>query len=51
MVTAYWIEGNELEKNNPEVLYNKRLRIFEFAQTNPIWEKSEQDLYRTYQVC
>jgi len=41
----------EYFKNNPEVLYNKRLRIFEFAQTNLIWEKSEQDLYRAYQVC
>jgi hypothetical protein len=41
----------EYFKNNPEALYNKRLRIFEFAQANLIWEKSEQDLYRAYQVC
>jgi glycosyltransferase involved in cell wall biosynthesis len=41
----------EYFKNNPEALYNKRLRIFEFAQANLIWEKNEQEIYRAYQVC
>ena len=41
----------EYFKNDPEALYNKRLKIFEFAQTNLIWEKNEQELYRAYQVC
>ncbi|MDQ6668783.1 MAG: glycosyltransferase [Thermoproteota archaeon] len=38
-------------KSNPDVLYDKRLRIFEFAQANLIWEKNEQDIFRAYQVC
>ena len=38
-------------KSNPDVLYNKRLRIFEFAQANLIWEKNEQDIFRAYQMC
>jgi hypothetical protein len=37
-------------KGNPDVLYNKRLRIFEFAQGNLIWEKNEQDIFRAYQM-
>lgn len=41
----------EYFKNNPEALYDKRLRIFEFAQKNLIWEKSEQELYRAYHIC
>jgi len=41
----------EYFKDNPEALYNKRLRIFEFAQANLIWEKNEQDIDRAYQVC
>ena len=34
-------------KNNPDVLYNKRLSIFEFAHANLIWEKNEQDIFRS----
>ncbi|MGB8936232.1 MAG: glycosyltransferase [Candidatus Nitrosopolaris sp.] len=41
----------EYFKNNPEALYSKRLRIFEFAQANLIWEKYEQDIFRAYQIC
>ena len=41
----------EYFKGNPDVLYNKRLRIFEFAQANLIWEKNEQDIFRAYQMC
>ena len=41
----------EYFKNNPEVLYNKRLRLFEFAQANLIWEKNEKDIFRAYEIC
>ena len=41
----------EYFKNNPDVLYNKRLKIYEFAQANLIWEKNEQEIYRAYQAC
>jgi len=41
----------EYFKCNPEVLYEKRVRIFEFAQANLIWEKNEQDIIRAYQMC
>ena len=41
----------EYFKFNPEVLYDKRVRIFEFAQANLIWEKNEQHIIRAYQMC
>ena len=41
----------EYFKSNPDILYNKRVRIFEFAQANLIWEKKEQDIIRAYQMC
>ncbi len=41
----------EYFKSNPDILYNKRVRIFEFAQANLIWEKNEQDIIRAYQMC
>ncbi len=41
----------EYFKNNPEVLYGKRLRIFDFARANLIWEMNEQDIFRAYQIC
>jgi hypothetical protein len=41
----------EYFKSNPDILYNKRVRIFEFAQANLIWEKNEQDIFRAYQMC
>ncbi|MDQ6864761.1 MAG: glycosyltransferase [Thermoproteota archaeon] len=41
----------EYFKSNPDILYNKRVRIFEFAQANLIWEKNEQDITRAYQMC
>ncbi len=45
------VQQLEYFKGNPDVLYNKRLRIFEFAQANLIWEKNEQDIFRAYQMC
>jgi glycosyltransferase involved in cell wall biosynthesis len=45
------VQQLEYFKDNPDVLYNKRLRIFEFAQANLIWEKNEQDIFRAYQMC
>ncbi len=41
----------EYFKNNPDVLYNKRREIFEFAQANLIWERNEKDIFRAYQIC
>ncbi len=41
----------EYFKSNPDILYNKRVKIFEFAQANLIWEKNEQDIIRAYQMC
>jgi Glycosyltransferase Family 4 len=38
-------------KSNPDVLYKKRLSIFEFAHANLIWEKNEQDILRAYRMC
>ena len=37
--------------SNPDVLYTKRVRIFEFAQANLIWEKNEQEIIGAYQIC
>jgi hypothetical protein len=45
------VQQLEYFKDNQDVLYNKRLRIFEFAQANLIWEKNEQDIFRAYQMC
>jgi glycosyltransferase involved in cell wall biosynthesis len=41
----------EYFKSNPDILYNKRVKIFEFAQANLIWEKNAQDIIRAYQMC
>lgn len=41
----------EYFKSNPDILYDKRVKIFEFAQANLIWEKNEQDIIRAYQMC
>jgi hypothetical protein len=38
-------------KNNPEELYNKRLKIFEFARNNLIWNNYEKNIFRAYQLC
>jgi Glycosyltransferase Family 4 len=41
----------EYFKGNLDVLYNKRVRIFEYAQSDLIWEKNEHDIRRAYQMC
>ena len=41
----------EYFKCNLDVLYDKRVRIFEYAQANLIWEKNEHDIMRAYQMC
>jgi hypothetical protein len=38
-------------KRNPADLYDKRVKIFNFAQENLIWEKKEKDILRAYQLC
>jgi hypothetical protein len=41
----------EYFKCNLDGLYNKRIRIFEYARANLIWEKNEQDIIRAYHMC
>jgi glycosyltransferase involved in cell wall biosynthesis len=38
-------------KNNPEELYNKRLKIFQFARNNLVWENYEKNIFKAYQLC
>jgi Glycosyltransferase Family 4 len=38
-------------KYNLEELYNKRLKIFEFARNNLIWDNYEKNIFRAYQLC
>lgn len=37
--------------HNPEELYKKRLKSFEFARNNLVWEKYENNIFRAYQLC
>jgi glycosyltransferase involved in cell wall biosynthesis len=41
----------EYFKENLDELYNKRLKIFEFARNNLIWENYEKNIFRAYQLC
>ncbi|MGA8911280.1 MAG: glycosyltransferase [Nitrososphaeraceae archaeon] len=41
----------EYFKENLDDLYNKRLKIFEFARNNLIWENYEKSIFRAYQLC
>jgi glycosyltransferase involved in cell wall biosynthesis len=41
----------EYFKENLEELYNNRLKIFEFARSNLIWENYEKNIFRAYQLC
>ncbi len=41
----------EYFKDNVDELYNKRLRIFEFARNNLLWERYEKNIFRAYQLC
>lgn len=38
-------------KENLDELYRKRLRIFEFARSNLLWENYEKYILRAYQMC
>ena len=38
-------------KENPNELYQKRLKIFEYARSHLIWDRYEKDIIRAYQVC
>ena len=41
----------EYFKENMDDLYNKRLKTFEFARDNLIWQKYEENIFRAYQLC
>ena len=38
-------------RDNLEDLYSKRLRSFEFARNNLVWEKYDKNILRAYQSC
>jgi hypothetical protein len=38
-------------KENMDELYNKRLKTFEFAHSNLIWENYEKNIFHAYQLC
>jgi glycosyltransferase involved in cell wall biosynthesis len=38
-------------KENLDELYNRRLRLFEFARENLIWEKNESSIIEAYRKC
>jgi hypothetical protein len=40
----------EYFRDNLDELYNKRLKIFEFARNNLIWENHEKNIFRAYQL-
>jgi hypothetical protein len=41
----------EYFRDNLDELYQKRLKIFEFARTNLVWERYEENIFRAYQLC
>lgn len=41
----------EFFQKNPGVLYEKRIKLFEFARENLIWEKNEKEILTAYQSC
>jgi hypothetical protein len=41
----------EYFRDNLDEFYKKRLKIFEFAKNNLIWEKYEKNIFRAYQLC
>jgi glycosyltransferase involved in cell wall biosynthesis len=45
------VEKMEYYKNNIDEIYSKRIRIFEFAKSNLIWEKTEFNIFDAYRVC
>ena len=38
-------------KNNMEDLYSKRLKTYEFAKENLIWDKYEENIIRAYKIA
>jgi glycosyltransferase involved in cell wall biosynthesis len=38
-------------KNDMDELYNKRLKIFEFARSKLIWENNEKNILSAYKAC
>lgn len=38
-------------RDNLDELYDKRLRIFDYARINLIWETYEKNINRAYQLC
>jgi glycosyltransferase involved in cell wall biosynthesis len=38
-------------KENLDELYNKRLKIFNYAKDNLIWEKNEKNILDAYKIC
>lgn len=38
-------------KENPDELYTKRLKSFEYARKNLIWENYEKNIFRAYQLA
>ena len=45
--------ASELEyyKHNMKELYYKRLKVFEFARDNLIWEKYSENIFHAYKLC
>jgi glycosyltransferase involved in cell wall biosynthesis len=41
----------EYFRDNLEEIYKMRLKIFEFARNNLIWERYENNILRAYQIC
>ena len=38
-------------KDNMDELYKKRLKIFQFARSNLLWEKNEHNIIEAYKMC
>jgi hypothetical protein len=41
----------EYFRDNLDEFYKKRLKVFEFAKNNLIWERYENNIFRAYQLC
>jgi len=41
----------EYLRDHMEELYAKRIKTFEFARSNLVWEKYENNIFRAYQLC
>jgi glycosyltransferase involved in cell wall biosynthesis len=45
------VEHLKYFKNNLDDLYDKRLKIFEFARKNLLWENYDKKILLAYQIC